>query len=55
MSEPELNQTTAEVAEDEPDFAGEHDKPSWADEKSDNPALAADDDNDTPRGLAGAD
>ena len=42
MTRPEPDQVTAEVQAEEPDFAGEHDKPTFADEQRGRPGIGED-------------
>jgi hypothetical protein len=51
MSTPEIDPNTAEAMEEDADFAGEHTKPTYADEHSQNEDLERDE--STPKGTAG--
>lgn len=51
MNTPELDPTTAADHEDEPDFAGEHTRPTVADEQAGTPNTRPDE--STPEGEAG--
>jgi hypothetical protein len=53
VSTPEPDRATAQEMSTEPDFAGEHDKPSYADELQERASMGKDE--STPDELAGMD
>ena len=53
MTDPNLDQVTAQDKLDEPDFAGEHDETTFADELADRPGMEPDESTPSDRGGAG--